>query len=731
MIRLTRWIRLALMLALLADSARGDDLPFRTHCLNAESEFCASAAIDINHDGRLDVVCGGYWYAAPDWKRHVLRDVEVIGGRYDDYSNLPLDVNGDGWTDLVSANYRSRKLFWIEHPGPALGAWKVHTIAEPGPMETARLFDIDGDGRLDVLPNGAQFAAWWELAPAQPGDGPAPIRWLRHELPEEAAGHGIGFGDIDGDGRGDVVGPQGWFGGPANPRRDRWMPHPEFVLHRDACVPILVFDVDGDRDADVVWSRAHHTGLYWLEQKPGPSGERRWTMHVIDSSWSQAHALLLGDLDNDSQPEVVAGKRYLAHEGRDLGEYDPLQVCAYTYHRTTRTWNRRMISRGGKVGFGLDPKLVDIDGDGDLDLIGPGRSGLHLLENLAVVNADDGYKPPQPPLPPDYPDHANLLMYKDEQNRDQPVRTRAEWAIRRSHLLAHLQRVMGVLPEPSQRVPLDVVVQDEARAPAYLRRRITYAAEPGDRVPAWLLLPEKLDRRAPAMLCLHQTTAIGKDEPAGLGGLANLHYAHELAERGYVCLVPDYPSFGEYRFDFQQARDRYASGSMKAIWNNLRGVDLLESLPEVDPDRIGVIGHSLGGHNALFTATFDQRIAAVVTSCGFTAFHDYYQGNLQGWTSDRYMPRIRDQFHNDPNQVPFDFYEIVAALAPRAFFTNSPVGDANFDVAGVRKIEARTQQVYEMAGSREQMQFVYPDCGHDFPEAVRKQAYDWLDEKLK
>lgn len=232
------------------------------------------------------------------------------------------------------------------------------------------------------------------------------------------------------------------------------------------------------------------------------------------------------------------------------------------------------------------------------------------------------------------------------------------------------------------------------------------------------------------MLCLHQTTRIGKGEPAGLGGLKNLHYAHELAERGYVCLVPDYPSFGEYDFNFT-APGRLPSGSMKAIWNNIRAVDLLESLPEVDGERIGCIGHSLGGHNTIFTAAFDQRIKAMVSSCGFTAFHHYYKGNLAGWTSDRYMPRIRTAYGNDPGKVPFDFYELVAALAPRPFFINAPLGDGNFDVAGVKKVVAAAQEVYALRGEKENLKAVYPEVGHDFPEDVRREAYAFLDKALK
>jgi dienelactone hydrolase len=233
------------------------------------------------------------------------------------------------------------------------------------------------------------------------------------------------------------------------------------------------------------------------------------------------------------------------------------------------------------------------------------------------------------------------------------------------------------------------------------------------------------------MLCLHPTGAPGKDIPAGLAGTASRHYAHELAERGYVCLVPDYPSFGEYPYDFKKAGAPFASGSMKAIWNNLRAVDLLETLPEVDPKRIGVIGHSLGGHNALFTAVFDERLKAIVTSCGFTPFHDYYGGKLAGWTSDRYMPRIREVYDSNPDEVPFDFYEVLAALAPRAVFSNSPLHDSNFEIEGVRRAFAKAGEVYALLNAAPNLVLVTPDAPHDFPDAERQRAYEWLDEVLK
>ncbi len=276
---------------------------------------------------------------------------------------------------------------------------------------------------------------------------------------------------------------------------------------------------------------------------------------------------------------------------------------------------------------------------------------------------------------------------------------------------------MGELPGPEERVPLEIQTEETEATEHYQRRKISYAAQQGDRVPAYLLIPNHLvddsTGQAPAMLCLHQTTKIGKGEPAGLGGKPNLHYAHELAERGYICLIPDYPSFGDYDYDFDA--DDLPSGSIKAVWNNIRGVDLLENLPQVDPDRIGCIGHSLGGHNTIFTGVFDQRIAAMVSSCGFNAFHHYAGGQLAGWTSSRYMPRIAEQFHNSPDRVPFDFHELVAALALEAFYATRSQTDSNFPVAGVREVQIQASKIYSLLNQPNQLQFTYPNAAHDFP----------------
>jgi dienelactone hydrolase len=330
---------------------------------------------------------------------------------------------------------------------------------------------------------------------------------------------------------------------------------------------------------------------------------------------------------------------------------------------------------------------------------------------------------------PVYPDKARLLVYRDADGTDHRVTRPAEWRKRRAHILANMQLVMGPLPDAARKVPLDVRVTEVLRTARYVRKKLTYAAEKGDRVPAYLLLPVGRRGRLPAVLCLHSTIAVGKGEVVGVDNVRNRQYGRELAERGYVVLCPDYPSFGDYRYDFKKSP--HASGSMKAIWNNMRAIDLLQSLPEVDGERIGCIGHSLGGHNTRFTAAFDERIKAAVSSCGFTSFPKYYGGNLKGWTSDRYMPRIASVYQLKPARVPFDFSEVVAAIAPRAFFTSSPLHDDNFDVSGVRDVLAAARPVYELLGAGEELSAYHPDCPHDFPPAAREKAYAWLDRWLK
>jgi len=325
---------------------------------------------------------------------------------------------------------------------------------------------------------------------------------------------------------------------------------------------------------------------------------------------------------------------------------------------------------------------------------------------------------------PDYSEHDDLLYYIDASGERRPVRTEQDWLERRAHILAHMESVMGPFPT-GPRPPLNVKVLEEVQGEGYKRQTITYEAMAGDPVPAHLYLPEGSGRRK-AALALHPTSELGKRIVADEGPRPHRGYGKELAQRGYVALAPDYPTMGDPQRDpFELG---YESTTMKAIYNHSRGVDLLQSLDQVDGEAIGAIGHSLGGHNALFVTVFEPRVKAAVTSCGFNSFFHYYGGNLKGWGQDKYMPIIRERHKLDPKRMPFDFTELLATIAPRPVYINAPVDDSNFEVTGVYRCLKAARPVYERiykAGGR--LVAAHPQCGHDFPDQQREEAYAFLD----
>jgi esterase/lipase len=355
------------------------------------------------------------------------------------------------------------------------------------------------------------------------------------------------------------------------------------------------------------------------------------------------------------------------------------------------------------------------------------RQILWLLATALFLQIGHGAESPIP----FYNDKANLLTFFDTNGNLKPVQNAADWQRRREHVLAGMQQVMGTLPDSSRIVAAEMKIEEQADLPKCVRKKITFAVEKDDRLSAYLFVPRNINGKAPAMLCLHQTISIGKGEPAGLGGSKNLHYALELAERGYVTLAPDHPYFGENKFDVYGKG--YESGSMKGVWNNMRAVDLLQSLSEVDGERIGVIGHSLGGHNALFVSSFDARLKVTVTSCGFTSFAKYsYAGKgLVNWSSKQYMPKIASMYSSDAAKMPFDFSEILGVIAPRAIFINAPVSDVNFNLSGVKDCVTSATPVFTLLKADGLLKAVHPECRHDFPPEVREQAYQFIDSVLK
>ncbi len=392
----------ALGIALLMMAAsRPPDIAFRMHMI--DPGWCETAAIaDFNNDGRPDIAACESWYEAPNWTRHPLREINYTSGYIDNFSDLPVDVDGDGNIDLIQIEYFNRRLLWLKNPGKRGGAWIDNEIDRIGPTEFAFLVDLDNDGKaVELLPQFTGAAAsgvtWYELRNG---------KWIKHVVTAESYGHGIGVGDINGDGRNDILTPRGWLEAPADIRGPgNWTFHatdwnqlqiPVGASVSPGSAPVnarpvgefgfmYFLDINKDGRKDILTTMAHSYGVLWFEQ--GAGGQ--WTQRLIDNTWSQAHASALADLNGDGQPDLVTGKRYFARNAPDPAEREPLGLYWYEFRPLAGRggtagveWIRHLIEYGGRPGGGLQIGVRDMDGDGDLDIVSGGKSGLFLAENL-------------------------------------------------------------------------------------------------------------------------------------------------------------------------------------------------------------------------------------------------------------------------------------------------------------------------------------------------------------
>ncbi len=353
----------------------------------SDETFESAGVFDVDGDGILDIVCGGYWYQGPDFrKKHTIGAVTSSGEYFDDFSTIALDVNGNGRPDFVTGGWWGNTLRWRENPGETGKPWPEHVIAEVGNVETTRGWDIDGDGVIEILPNTPPNpeVAYYKLI-MKNGKGTGEFKKvLVHKFEGRGQGHGLGCGDIAGHGRMDILLCNGWLEAPADPENGKWIWHEDFpkpIWGWAGSIPMLVVDVNGDGLNDLIVGNAHGYGLWWMEQKM-TNGQRSWIPHPIDPFNAQYHDLMWVDIDGDGKPELVTGKRHRAHCGNEAGEWDDMGI--YYFKWTGDGFAKQVISYGpigeGK-GLGIHFAVADLRGTGRLDIIAPGKEGLSVFLN--------------------------------------------------------------------------------------------------------------------------------------------------------------------------------------------------------------------------------------------------------------------------------------------------------------------------------------------------------------
>ena len=365
----------------------------KRHLLTSPHENAAVA--DFNRDGQPDIVSGAYIFEGPRFAARAYRPNHAAADYMHENSVHPYDVDRDGWVDIIAGGWREDGIYWYRNPGDSVVVqkkeWEMHTPWQPhllaktrGNMEMFALRDYDGDGVPEL--HSACYRATQPLEVfrfTKAADGA--ITMTPFVLGREGGGHGIAFGDVNGDGREDVLCEVGWYERPAGDIwAAPWKYHAETDLRKmhPSC-PFVAKDLNGDGRLDLIFGRGHHIGLYWWEQlAPKPDGTTQWRQHAIDESWSQAHCLVLADLDGDKEDELITGKCLWAHNGGDPGAADPPAVYYYKWDRRALRFTRHTVA-GPHEGIAINRQfaVADLNGDGRPDIVAPSKRALWVLFN--------------------------------------------------------------------------------------------------------------------------------------------------------------------------------------------------------------------------------------------------------------------------------------------------------------------------------------------------------------
>ena len=362
-------------------AAPGKDVTFKKTVLDARFVAESVAVADVNRNGKLDILAGNVWYEAPGWTPHEIAPVKVVdpANAYSNcFNSWAIDLNRDGWADQLVIGMPGEKAIWRENPRGKNEPWREHPVWRSTCNESPLFVDLFGNGkRVLIMGYDDDYMAWFE--PSQDHDA----EWHCHNVSERKGpgsqrySHGLGVGDVNHDGRNEILTTEGYYVAPADPRSGPW----RFVkaeLGPD-CAQMQVYDVNHDGLPDVISSSAHDRGVWWFEQLKSGGFKK----HLIDNTISETHSMVLAKFGKPGAVNVVTGKRFWAHPpGTDVGSGEPAWLVRYELSRTSEgiKWVRHLIDEDS--GVGTQFVIQDMNGDGLADIVVANKKGVFLFEQI-------------------------------------------------------------------------------------------------------------------------------------------------------------------------------------------------------------------------------------------------------------------------------------------------------------------------------------------------------------
>lgn len=355
---------------------------FKKHVISNRFISEGVAVGDVNNDGKIDILAGNSWFEAPLWKQHLLhRDTtNPVPGYSTTFLNFCMDVNNDGWNDLIRFDQPGGICVWYQNPKQQNALWQRHVILNAAGIETPAFADVDGNRRIDLICNDINTKqVIWLRSPLEKND----TVWQRFVISNDSLRatdrytHGLGWGDVNNDGRKDVIIKTGWWENSGDVKNTGWTFHAAEL--GDDCANMFAYDIDEDGDQDIISSSAHKYGLWWHERKDS-SGNTVWVTHEISKLFSQSHCLAFEDINGDGHPDLVTGKRYLAHQdGKDPGSYEPSVLYWFEFiPRKIPQWLPHEIDNNSGIGNSIVVK--DINGDTLPDIVISNKKGVFFFE---------------------------------------------------------------------------------------------------------------------------------------------------------------------------------------------------------------------------------------------------------------------------------------------------------------------------------------------------------------